>query len=51
MGLVVLLPLLILVFVVLLAPLMLPGALIVLVGLVAVDAISRHHAKRAVDSH
>ena len=46
-----LLPALVLLCVVLLAPLMLPGAVIVAVVLGAVAIIRRHHAHAAIPSH
>ncbi|HXY43348.1 MAG TPA: hypothetical protein VEH29_04110 [Acidimicrobiales bacterium] len=46
-----LVPVLVLLGVILLAPLMLPGAVIAFVVLAVAAVIQRHHAHRAVPSH
>ncbi|MGA2208506.1 MAG: hypothetical protein ABSH30_02620 [Acidimicrobiales bacterium] len=51
MAVFILLPLLALLGVILLAPLMLPGALVVLVVLGVTELVRRHHAHRAIPSH
>ncbi len=51
MGLFLLMPALVLLCVILLAPLMLPGAVVALVVLGAAEVVRRHHSGRAVHSH
>ena len=51
MALFLLLPALALLCVVLLAPLMLPGAAVALVALIVADVLRRHRANQAVPTH
>jgi len=51
MAMLVLIPALVLLLVVLFAPLMLPGAIVVFVVLGIVALVQRHHARRTLSSH